>query len=132
MISAKEIIKIFSYSEDEQETFPYFARYMRRVNKKLPEIENDREKLRKFALTGLFLTYRAFNHTGSKMTTDIGDISSEDIDCKRLGTYKEYFGLEIRDERHYLSLINLSFFKFILMMLRMSSISRKLYRFVIK
>lgn len=34
MISSKEIIEIFSYSEHEQETFPYLARYMKRVTKK--------------------------------------------------------------------------------------------------
>lgn len=66
------------------------------------------------------------------MTTDIGDISSEYIHVKRLGAYKEYFGLKIKDQGHYLSLINFSFLKFILMIFRIMSISRKLYRFVVK
>lgn len=132
MLSSKEIIGIFSYSKGEQETFPYLAHYMKRITKRIPEIENDNEKLRKFALAGLFLTYRAFNHSGSEMTTDVGDISSEYIHVKRLGAYKEYFGLEIKDQGHYLSLINFSFLKFILMIFRIISISRKLYRFVVK
>ncbi len=132
VISSREIIEIFSYSPDEQETFPYLARYMNRVRKKLPEIESDNEKLKRFALAGLFLTYRACNHSGDKMTTDIGDVSSDFIHYKRLGAFKEYFGLEIKDALDYLSLINFSYFHFILVVLRISDISRKLYYFVVK
>jgi len=132
MISSKEIIEIFSYSKEEQETFVYLRRYMKWISKKLPEIEGDNEKLKRFALAGLFLTYRAFNHQGSSMTTDVGDSSSESIDYKRLGAFKEYFGIEIKDTSHYLSMINFSILHFILMMFRISNISRKLYYFVIR
>src|SRR5687768_2203291 len=110
MISEKEIVEIFSYSKDEQEDCPYLARYMKRVSRKLPEIEKDKDKLRRFALAGLFLTYRACNHSGSKMTTNISDFPNESIHYKRLRTFNEYFGAEIKDTQHYLSLINFSFF----------------------
>jgi hypothetical protein len=132
MISSKEIIEIFSYSRDEQETFDYLHRYMNRISERLPEIETDNEKLKRFALAGLFLTYRAFNHQGSTMTTEVGDLSSESIHYKRLGIFREYFGTEIKDTSHYLSLINFSILHFILMILRISNISRKLYYFVIR
>lgn len=89
MILEKEIIKTFSYSKDEQEAFPYLARYMKRVSKKLSEIEKDKYKLIRFALAGLLLTYRAFNHLGNEITIDIGDSSSEYIHYKRLGAFKE-------------------------------------------
>lgn len=132
MISSKEIIEIFSYTADEQEIFSYLHRYMNRISKKLSEIESDKEKLKRFALAGLFLTYRAFNHTGSKMTTDIGSISSESIHSKRLGAFKDYFGLEIRNEEHYFSMMNLSKFDLLLLMFRLSDISKKLYFFVVR
>ena len=132
MKSSKEIIETFSYSVDEQETFDYLRRYMKHISKKLVEIENDKEKLKKFALAGLFLTYRAFNHTGNKMTTEIENISPESIDFKRLKTFKEYFGIDILSAEYYLSMINFSKFDFVLMAFRLTNISRKLYYFVIK
>jgi hypothetical protein len=132
MDSSKEIIEIFSYSADEQKTFDYLRHYMKRVSKNFVEIENDEEKLKKFALAGLFLTYRAFNHTGNNMTTEIENISTESIHFKRLKAFKNYFGIKILNTEHYLSMINFSKFDFVLMMFRLISVSRKLYYFVIK
>jgi hypothetical protein len=132
MISSTEIIEIFSYTSEEQKTFAYLRRYMNRITKKLREIEHDREKLKRFALAGLFLTYRTFNHSGSAMTTEVGDISSENIHFKRLGALKDYFALEIRSAEDYLSLMRLSKFHFILMMFRLTDISKTLYHFVVK
>lgn len=132
MISSKEIIELFSYSKDEQDTFSYLQGYMKRISKKLPEIEGNQEKLKKFALAGLFLTYRAFNHTGSKLTTDNGDILSDSIHFKSLGAFKDYFGLEIKDTEHYFSMMNLTKINLLLMMFRLTDISRRLYYFVVK
>ena len=132
MISSREVVEIFSYSADEQESFDYLRRYMNRISKKLLEVESDKAKLKKFALAGLFLTYRAFNHTGSTMTTDIGNISSESIHFKRLGAFKEYFGLEIRNAEDYFSMMNLSKFDLVLLMFRLTDISKRLYYFVVR
>jgi hypothetical protein len=132
MKSSKEIIEIFSYSADEQETFYYLHLYMKRISKKLVVIENDKEKLKKFALAGLFLTYRAFNHTGSNLTTEIENISPESIHFKRLKAFKKYFDIEIVNTEHYLSMINFTKFDFVLMIFRLTNISKKLYSFVIK
>ncbi len=131
MLIPKDIVEIFSYSLEEQANFPYIRRYMYLIKDKLPEIEKDREKLRKFALVGLFLTYRAFNHSGQPMTTEFDYNPPDTIYNKRLITFKEYFGETITDVEHYLSMINYTFFDFILMILRLKNISKKLYRFVI-
>jgi hypothetical protein len=132
MLSSKEIIEIFSYTSAEQETFPYLSRYMNRISKKLPEIESDREKLKNFALAGLFLTYRAFNHSGNTMTTEIEKDLPESIHLKRLEAFKDYFGINITDTEDYLSMINLSGFDFVLMAFRLKDISKHLYYFVVK
>ncbi|HEY0047867.1 MAG TPA: hypothetical protein VGB68_01175 [Pyrinomonadaceae bacterium] len=116
----------------EQETFPYLSRYMNCISKKIPEIESEREKLKNFALAGLFLTYRAFNHSGDTMTTEIENTLSESIHLKRLKAFKEYFGIKIMNTEHYFSMLNLSKFDLILMMFRLSNLSRKLYNFVVK
>ena len=131
MLTSKDIIEIFSYDQEEQELFPYIARYMKLVTKKLPEIEKDVEKLRKFALAGLFLTYRVFNNTGRTMTTEFKEPPPETGDFKKLLAFKEYFGIEIIDTDHYFSMINYSFVDFILMALRLRKISKKLYKFVV-
>ena len=71
MLTSKDIIEVFSYDLGEQDVFPYLKRYMSLIKDKLPEIEKDNEKLRKFALAGLFLTYRAFNHSGQPIDNGI-------------------------------------------------------------
>jgi hypothetical protein len=131
MLTSKNIVEIFSYDMEEQEVFPYLKRYMFLIKDKLPEIERDNEKLRKFALAGLFLTYRAFNHSGQPMTTEFNYDPPDTIHNKKLIIFKEYFGETITDVEHYLSMINYTFFDFILMILRVKNISKKLYRFVI-
>ena len=58
--SSKDIIEIYSYTEDEQKNFAYLRKYMKLITPKLREIERDREKLKKFALsrrTELFHKY---------------------------------------------------------------------------
>jgi hypothetical protein len=132
MTSSKEIIEIFSYSSKEQETFPYLRRYMKRISKKLPVIENNPDKLRKFALAELFLTYRAFNHWGRAMSTNLSEISPEGEHYERLKAFKDYFGLEIKDTEHYFSMMSFSKLDLLLMMLRISDISKRLYSFVVK
>lgn len=131
MVTSKEIINIFSYNLEEQETFPYLKEYMKLIGKRLQEIEKDEKKLRKFALVGLFLTYRAFNHSGQPMTTEFENTPLNTIHNQRLITFKEYFNETINDVDHYLSMINYTFLDFILMALNLKSISKKLYKFVI-
>lgn len=55
--NVKGIIDVFSYSTNERETFPYIHRYMNLITGRLDELENNKEKLKRFALAGLFLTY---------------------------------------------------------------------------
>lgn len=70
MLTPKDIIEIYLYDLEEQDGFPYIKKYMSLIENKLPETEKDEKKLRRFALAGLFLTYRAFNHSGQPFTTE--------------------------------------------------------------
>lgn len=131
-MTTKQIIQTFSYDANEREAFSYLHRYMKLVSKKLDEIENDEEKLRKFALAGLFLTYRACNHSGSSMETkNLNDIDAG-IHKIRLMTFRDYFKTEIRGVNHYLKMIDFSIFDYVLLAVHLKSISRKLYKFVVK
>lgn len=128
----KEIIEIFSYDVDEREAFTYLRRYMKLINKRLDEIENDKEKLKRFALAGLFLTYRACNHSGSSMNTEnLKDLDSG-VHKTRLTVFRDYFDSEIKSTNHYLKLIDFSAFDYVLLIFRLKSLPRKLYKFVVK
>lgn len=130
--SPAEIIEIFSYKEDEQNDFEYLRKYMSKIKPHFQEIENDREKLKRFALIGLFLTYRACNHTGGKFTTESIECNPDSIDTKRLFAIKNFFNIRIDNELNYLRMINFSILDFLLVGLKLKSISRKFYKFVMK
>lgn len=132
MLSPKNIINIFSYSLVEQESFDYIRKYMTRIKPKLYEIEKDEAMLKRFALAGLFLTYRAFNSTGDLMSTELTSYDDENIHYKRLKIYKEYFQSEIKNSSQYLKIIDLSGVDFILFLLRIKRVPKFLYDYVIK
>ena len=132
MISSKEIIKIFSYDLEEQAAFDYIRIYMMRIESRLQEIEQDEKMLKRFALAGLFLTYRAFNHGGDLMTTELEYYNDESIHHRRLKVFKEFFQFEIRNSSHYLDMIGLSKLDIILLMFRLKKISTFLYNYVLR
>ncbi len=132
MLSQKNVIEVFSYSSDEQESFDYIRKYMTRIKPKLSEVESDKAMLKRFALAGLFLTYRAFNHTGTSMSTELMFYNDENIHHKRLKAFKEYFQIEIKNSSHYLNIINLSGVDSILFTLRIKQVSKFLYKYVVK
>ena len=68
-----EVLKIYSYDSSERLTFPYLDRYMNKVLKALEAFPNSIDEVG-FALAGLFLTYRASNHSGCEMTTEVDKI----------------------------------------------------------
>lgn len=131
-LTAKEIVEIFSYNTDETNTFPYLHRYMNLVSKKINKIEKDKEKLKRFALAGLFLTYRACNHSGQLMETENLTNFDSGIHKVRLTTFRDYFNTEIKGTDHYLKMIDFSVLDFILLFFRLKSPQRKLYKFVVK
>lgn len=105
---------------------------MKLVSRKFNEIENDEEKLKRFALAGLFLTYRACNHSGSSMETENLDDIDSGIHNIRLKAFRDYFKTEIKSANHYLKMIDFSAFDYVLSAFRLKSLSRKLYKFVVK
>lgn len=131
-LTAKEIIKIFSYDEEEKDAFSYLRRYMKLVEKRIDEIEKDEEKLKRFALAGLFLTYRAYNHIGISMET--ANFSEIDfiIHSLRLRAFRDYFKDEIKDTSNYLEMLNFSVFHYLMFTFRLKSLPRKLCKFVVK
>lgn len=131
-LTTRQIIEIFSYNSNERDAFPYLRRYMKTISQKLDEIENDEEKLKRFALAGLFLTYRAFNHSGSPMETEKLDNLDSGIHKLRLAAFRDYFKTEIKDTNHYLKMIDFSVLDFLLLFFRLKSLPRKLYKFVVK
>lgn len=130
MDDREKIIKIFSYSEKERETFPFLEAYMSRIQDKLPMILENPRQCERFILAGLFLTYRASNHTGIKMTTEISDadLDMDDIHTVRLVTFKEITGKSIDGIGDYLKMIGQ--YKLFLWMLMRSR--NPLYGFVMR
>ncbi len=100
------VLATFSYSEDEQEAFPYLKRYMTKVIPLLGESLREISTRNNFMLAGLFLTYRACNHLGCNISTDMGEISLLDIHMKRLELFRRVSGVHIESTRHYLELID--------------------------
>lgn len=126
-----DVIKLFSYTEDEQQTFPYLRAYTRKINPMLPVVIANTDMTERFMLAGLFLTYRAFNHMGISMTTDTDSLNWEydTIHTERLQTYKLITGKEIQTSRAYLDMLKLNPIKIILIISFQTGLM--LYRFVI-
>jgi hypothetical protein len=97
---------------------------MERIRPKLPEIVQDHAKRERFMLAGLFLNYRAANHLGVEMTTDIE--GEQTMDSRLLEFYR-LTGRRIADSRAYLKMIRFSPFKLLLM-----GAGRFLYNFVMR
>lgn len=122
----KEIIKLFSYSNEEREAFGYIKKYSVEVDKYLTEIITDEEKLKKFMLAGLFLTYRACSHQGENMTTNTELLSLKNDHKTRLNTFYKSTGIEIISTKDYLKKINFNPIKGIF------GIDKFLLKFVLK
>lgn len=112
MLTATDIIEIFSYTDEEQEAFDYLKKYMNAVRPRFKEIQSDDAMLKRFALAGLFLAYRASNYMGETMSTEV-TADSKGIGNRRLRMFHDYFKTEIKSSSHYLKLINLNVFDFI-------------------
>jgi hypothetical protein len=109
-----EVLEFFSYSDNEQEMFPFIREYMRKIKPKLPQILEDQEGRERFMLAGLFLSYVALNHLGENMTTetDKSDLISENnLHLQRLEAYKRLTGKSIESTAQYLRMIRLSIIK---------------------
>jgi hypothetical protein len=103
---ARIVLSLYSYSEEEQSTFPYLKEYMDRIRPHLPDIASSSPQLERFMLAGLFLTYRAYNHVGKEMTTHSDTVSDDDVHQQRLLTYKQLTGRDLKSAREYLTHIH--------------------------
>lgn len=114
MSTSGNILKAFSYTEEEQRTFVYIKEYMSAVDSSIPAILDSEERRKNFMLAGLYLTYRACNHTGQSISTIDGAVNLPDVHLLRLRMFKEYAGCDIRSTREYLSMIGLTRLRFLL------------------
>ena len=65
-------------------------------------------------------------------TENLSGFDSDDIHTKRLVMFTKYFQTGIKSTNHYLKLINFSAFDYVLLVFRIKSVSKKIYRFVVK
>jgi hypothetical protein len=107
MIDEGKVEEKFTYTEAEQKTFPYLRDYMEGIRKHLPEILQDEEKRVRFALAGLFLSYRAMNHQGGAFSTSPLGFDEASIHAHRLRMYLEMGGSPFVSTQEYLDLIGL-------------------------
>jgi hypothetical protein len=141
-----EIVHLFSYTEREQELFPYIRVNMTKVQRKLPKILENPKQRERFMVAGLYLTYRAYNFMGMSITTEISeqdiDLKLHDILNERLLAFKRLTGKAIGDTSDYLSMIHFGpillqiiwhiLFMVPLWCLRLSDPGTWLYRFVLR
>ena len=130
----EKVRELFSYSCDEQDTFPYIAKYMNLVSPRLDEILADSRSRERFMLAGLFLTFRACNHAGVEMTTEERQLARFPplVHADRLRSFRLITGHEIRSTGDYLKMIRYNLLSVILMFLRIRNPGVFLYRFVVR
>ena len=95
----------YSYTTDEQATFPYLREYMNKITDSWPVIFSDANTMRRFMLAGLFLTYRACCHIGAPMTTDPQGIAVKGIHRERLLLFEATTGVHIGSTADYLNML---------------------------
>lgn len=107
------VLEIYSYSSEERETFRYLDDYMGVVTDCLRD-KNVADL--GFALAGLFLTYRACNHTGIHMTTVHEDIQFEtdSLHFQRLSEFTALTGRNFVSRQEYFQLAGISWFSSII------------------
>jgi hypothetical protein len=100
-----EILKVYSYDSNERRAFRYLDRYMKRVLMSLITSPNSIDEVG-FALAGLFLTYRACNHSGCEMTTKVENIQfvSSSLHFVRLSKLCELTSVHFSNSTEYLAI----------------------------
>ncbi len=126
MNTMEQVKQVFSYQQDEQDVFPYIREYMACVGNHIQEILEDDEKRLRFMLAGLFLTYRAYNHSGMGFQTHKGALPMDDIHTTRIRTYEEAGGHPIASTEEYLNVLRLGRFRVLL-----PGLGRRLCQFVL-
>jgi len=104
------IVEVFSYTEEEQDAFPYLQEYMGKIMPIRMQLLATEEGRRRYMLAGLFLSYRASVHIGGTMSTSAAeDFPDSRYFCDfRMMTYKNLTGIDIDSQRGYLRSIGLN------------------------
>jgi hypothetical protein len=103
------MFELYSYTEEERAAFAYIDRYMNSIERLSPATEFPALQ---FALAGLFLTYRASNHSGVRMTTHVRDIDfrSDSIHYRRLAEFEPLTGQSFESMHEYFRLSRINIF----------------------
>lgn len=107
-----DIWQLYSYTSEEQDAVPYLRKYMASF---ATSHDSTRATGVGFALAGLFLTYRACNHSGIIMTTNRHADSWNDVDGglnwpihgPRLAGFTELTGYSFSSQGEYIRMIRL-------------------------
>jgi hypothetical protein len=112
----ESIIELYSFTESEQEVYPFARKYMRKIKPKLPQIVRDPATRERFMLAGLYTTYRAFKHFGIEMTTDNALLNTylDNVYKRRLSEFRQITGKDIEDVLDYFRMVKYNPFKMIL------------------
>lgn len=119
--------RVFLYTEEEQDRFPYIREYMVRLKPRMREVFADERMRGRLMLVGLFRTYRACNHVGIPFdTADFGDWP-EGIHKERMAAYVRTGGPPFSSATDYLHMLGLGIVKLFL-----GRLGNRLYRFVLR
>ena len=107
-----ELFELFSYDAKERSSFRYLDGYMQFVERNRTHIMESPTVFKTFMLAGLFLTYRACNHSSVEMSTAQSKavFSEGDNHARRLSAFRCNGG-EIASTEDYLSQIGAGLFR---------------------
>ncbi len=108
-----EILEVFSYLDVEQKVFDYISAYMSLIYQDLDQIRGDSERLRRYMLAGLFLTYRMCSHSGWDMHTGSLAVWPEGIDRTRMEKFREISGEDLKGIKDYKERIGMNAFTYL-------------------
>jgi len=92
MDAEDQSLQLFAYTREERDVFPYIDQYMLYAETCWPLDNESQQRKQAFMLAGLFLTYRACNHSGLGMSTEEPAFPDETIHCRRLRSFASHGG----------------------------------------
>ena len=106
-MTKNSIIDLFKFSEKEKNIFEYIFDYSAKIEKYLGMNSFDEKQLERYILIGLFLEYRACNHRGESLITDVNKKYLSEDKKKQFNTINNLLGKKIETTQEYLRLIKL-------------------------
>jgi hypothetical protein len=99
---------IFTFSEKEKTIYPFLSDYTEKIQTWLTDNTMTDEQLLRYALIGLFPSYRAANHRGEGLSTDVQDGTVRESRKRKYEAINLLLGKPITTTSEYRSLIKLT------------------------